>query len=541
MWISLLALAAAAAEPGYVDPAQCARCHAAIAAAFAKTGMGRSIQSPRFTEGSYYHRASNRYYQVAQREGEWFVRRRQRSASGGETNVLEARADLVIGSGNHAYTPVRRASGGRLLQLPLSRYAENGGFWAMSPGYDKPDHLDFRREISPECLFCHSAYPASWNQDRPAAIDCQRCHGPGQAHIAAPRRGTIFNPARAPLDRQTEVCMQCHLETASQGIPNAIRRAGRGVYSYRPGEPLGAYVTHFDHGEDHADKFEINHAAYRMRQSRCTPLTCTTCHNPHTAGPRTTYVAACQGCHPTSHAKAGTDCIGCHMPKRRTEDAVHVVMTDHRIQVRPPTGDLLAARRESTASYKGPVAPYYPLDSGPLYLAMAQVREFNDLKTGIPALAAAIAREKPAAFEPYFQLGEARRAAGDLKAAETAYREALLRAPGNARVKSALGDALLRQGRLREAIPLLESANHRMALAVAYGQAGRLQDSLRVLRALVADQPESPMAWLNLGVTLEQSGDLPGAAAAYREAIRQQPDFAQARHHLNTLTARGVH
>ena len=32
----------------------------------------------------------------------------------------------------------------------------------------------------------------------------------------------------------------------------------------------------------------------------------------------------------------------CHMPKRRTEDVVHVVMTDHFIERRPPDRDLLA-------------------------------------------------------------------------------------------------------------------------------------------------------------------------------------------------------
>ena len=54
----------------------------------------------------------------------------------------------------------------------------------------------------------------------------------------------------------------------------------------------------------------------------------------------------CLGCHRASLDKrvaldklvglsrhtASADCIGCHMPKRRTDDAVHVVMTDHWIQ-----------------------------------------------------------------------------------------------------------------------------------------------------------------------------------------------------------------
>ena len=36
------------------------------------------------------------------------------------------------------------------------------------------------------------------------------------------------------------------------------------------------------------------------------------------------------------------NCLDCHMPKRRTDDAVHVIMTDHYIQRCRPARDLLA-------------------------------------------------------------------------------------------------------------------------------------------------------------------------------------------------------
>ena len=35
-------------------------------------------------------------------------------------------------------------------------------------------------------------------------------------------------------------------------------------------------------------------------------------------------------------------CLSCHVPKRRTEDAVHVVMTDHFTRRTQPQRDLLA-------------------------------------------------------------------------------------------------------------------------------------------------------------------------------------------------------
>jgi hypothetical protein len=70
------------------------------------------------------------------------------------------------------------------------------------------------------------------------------------------------------------------------------------------------------------------------------------------------------------------------MPKRRTDDVVHVVMTDHYIQRRKPARDLLAPLAEKIEtddnSYRGPVDLYYPrtLTRAPgLYLAAAQVRQ----------------------------------------------------------------------------------------------------------------------------------------------------------------------
>jgi transposase-like protein len=41
-----------------------------------------------------------------------------------------------------------------------------------------------------------------------------------------------------------------------------------------------------------------------------------------------------------------TGCADCHMPKRRTEDVVHAMATDHYIQRRPPEGEELAEMAE---------------------------------------------------------------------------------------------------------------------------------------------------------------------------------------------------
>jgi hypothetical protein len=189
------------AQPGagYVNSSLCAGCHRQIAQTYRLTGMGRSLYRPspeNTAPGSFYHRASDRYYTMLERGGKFYQRRHQIGFGGKETNVLEEEADYVVGSGNHARAYLHRSAEGKLVELPVSWYAERGGYWAMSPGYDRVDQQEFRRAIPDECVFCHAAYPLSepapdyslridstGRIDYTGAIDCQRCHGPGRSHI----------------------------------------------------------------------------------------------------------------------------------------------------------------------------------------------------------------------------------------------------------------------------------------------------------------------------------------------------------------------
>ena len=79
----------------------------------------------------------SRYYTMTERDGKFYQRRHQIGFDGKETNIVEEQADFVIGSGNHARSYLHRAPEGKLVELPVSWYAEEGGHWAMSPGYDR--------------------------------------------------------------------------------------------------------------------------------------------------------------------------------------------------------------------------------------------------------------------------------------------------------------------------------------------------------------------------------------------------------------------
>jgi tetratricopeptide (TPR) repeat protein len=601
----------------YADPSSCSTCHDQIARTYSLTGMARGFAKVSRSElampGRVYHKASDRYYTMVERDGKFYQRRHQIGFDGQETNVLELEAHFVVGSGNHARTFVHRSADGRLRQLPVSWYSNEGqgargkgqGYWAMSPGYDKPAHLDFRRVIDAGCMSCHNGYPPSLagstssfggaspqtpvEDDRdwprftgalPEGIDCQRCHGPGQAHIEAVKAGevdasrlAIVNPATLDRERQMETCMQCHLESTSSPLPFQIQRYEHPPFSYAPGKRLGDYFIHFDHAPGTPrldDKFEIAGGAYRLRKSACfqrSEMTCTTCHDPHDV-PRGAkaverYVAVCQSCHEAPHrggvpqlpgVSAKATCLDCHMPKRRTEDAVHVVMTDHYIQRERPRGDLLAVRSEADSlehrRYYGEVVLYYPPELPPapesdLYLALAQVQQGSNLKAGIERLEAAITAHRPSRPDFYYELARAYAKQENHGSALRWSGEALRRDPAFVPALKERAAAAMATGQLGEAADALEKAavarprdsNALADLGNVYLQQGRVEEARDALARALALDPDAPRANNTIGLTLLRQGYPDAAGRHFREAIRVQPDLAEAHNNLGNLLA----
>jgi tetratricopeptide (TPR) repeat protein len=571
-------------DAGYIPPSSCVPCHREVYETYRRTGMGRSFYrlTPENTvedfagNNTYYHDASGEYYTMSQRGGRYYQRRHQLGRDGRETNIVEKEIHFVLGSGNHARTYLNKTSSGQLVELPLGWYAEKGGFWAMNPGYDRADHMEFRRKLDQECFFCHNAYPEISPGDGrelvlrgaiPEGIDCQRCHGPGRDHVHSARRGgsqetvrkTIVNPARLAPERQLELCLQCHLESTSRRLPYSLRRYGRGLFSFRPGEPLENYILHFDHAPSagYDDKFEIAQAAYRFLKSACFlksngALTCTTCHNPHevTRGDEALrrYAKVCQSCHANAH-NASENCVECHMPKRRTEDVVHVVATDHYIQRHRPARDLVAPLQEvhdtAQTGYHGEVVPLYPRlpaasGENELYLATAQVAEGANLKAGIARLQKAIETYRPAQAEFYVELANAYSKTGQSANAIPYYEEALRRRPSFPAAQRNYAAALISSGRVAAAVKALEAAGSEdaatlNALGAAYLEQSRLDQAVAALGRALRIDPDLTEAYVNLGTALSRKGDRGQAADAFRAAIRVSPGSSAAHNNLASL------
>lgn len=614
VWVGILCvlqnarptLVQAQSKAEYVDSSICASCHADIAATYQQTGMGRSFhradvsdRTKNFTaHNTLYNKASDRYYTMLERGGKLIEQRYQIGFDGAQDNRIEKQIDYVVGSGDHARTYLHRGSDGKLIELPVSWYGELGGHWGMSPGYDRADQPDFRRPIAAECMFCHNAYPALSKQGQtggdgqtfgdaiPEGIDCQRCHGPGSEHVkttaipgASPKaiRDAIVNPGRLTRDRQMDVCMQCHLETTSSPLPHAILKIGRDPFSYRPGEPLPDYELSFDHkaGTGYDDRVEVAHQVYRLRKSACflkSQMTCTTCHNPHRqlTGAEATrhYVAVCVGCHAKAHASGEPvgqprapeasaekqNCLTCHMWKRRTDDAVHVIMTDHDIQRYKPRRNFLAPLKEGAVPYRGEVIAYEPdslaeFPNGDLYLALAQTEHASNLATGIAQLQRAIEKDKPNVAEFYFALGAAYSKNGQYGKALPWYEEALRHRAEYPQALRALASTLAAAGDMKAAVAAGEIAAATLPTDTAvltnlgdvYLRKGDVYKAKIVLQRAMTIDPDLPDATVYLGLASLRAGDFAAAEASFRYAINVQPDFATAHNDLASILASEGH
>jgi len=560
MWLALLAVLSVPA--GYADDAVCGECHADRAKTYQHVGMARAFSKPRpsnliedFDAPPYFHETSKQYFEMRRRGADVLFRRYQLTPDGVPVNVYEQIVDWILGSGNHARTYLYRTPGGELYQLPISWYSQTRE-WAMAPGYDRADHEGVTRRVRHECMFCHNAYAAtapeplsywrsqSFPANLPEGLGCQRCHGPGAQHAKDATRASIVNPARLDRQRRNDVCYQCHMQPAVS-LPGT-RRFGRDIYSFRPGQLLRDYAAQIDiveHDLPRAERFEINHHPYRLEQSRCFTgsegrLGCLTCHDPHRkvaeADRAAHYRKACMSCHATPH-NVESDCTSCHMQARRTQDVVHVVMTDHLIRRAPGGAELVAKREERENAIDGIEA--LRGDEPELDLLIPLIRAVPK-PDAVLRLERLLAETKPSEIEPWLDLAAVQLRQRRYAQLEQTTRHVLAKSPGQPLALEWLGlarAALTRNA--AEAIPYLEAATRgatprpetEFNLGLFLLQRGRTEEAIERYKRALAARPNLTAAWIRLGEAQLECGARDDAMESFRKALAIDPSNERAR------------
>ena len=355
----------------YVGDDACVGCHARATDSYRQHPMGRSVAPIGVSDlgkriegaGRALFENQGLEYSIEQRNGRVFHLETRRDASGRIIVRNEAEIQFAVGSGRQG-TSYLIEHDGFLFESPLTWYARKER-WDLSPGFEPFNH-HFERPIQPNCLFCHTnrvqPRKGTLNQYRQPifeghAIGCERCHGPGELHVARPtlldgQDRNIVNPAHLPPALREDVCAQCHLAGSAR-----ILQVGRHNDDYRPGLPFPRFWTVFVQPPDRAEDRFVGQVE-QMHESRCFrasggELSCISCHDPHhfpTPEEKPAYYRGrCLACHAGRSCSLpegdrlvrskNDDCAGCHMPRANSLDIPHAATSNHRIPRREGGGN----------------------------------------------------------------------------------------------------------------------------------------------------------------------------------------------------------
>lgn len=139
----------------------------------------------------------------------------------------------------------------------------NPGNWFTASGTLKPIDNAFRKiSYDKNCGGCHmtgykvvknvtgpdTSWVGNWANSSDTTnnkVGCETCHGPGSDHIAAPSTSNIFGPTRmnqAGLQRQQEVCGQCHMRSSSTNFTYEFPWKESIDSAYQPGLVLSQFI-----------------------------------------------------------------------------------------------------------------------------------------------------------------------------------------------------------------------------------------------------------------------------------------------------------
>jgi len=359
-----------ASDAGYAGSQTCAPCHAAIHAAWQKTGMARMLRpfQPENVIGDF--RVNNQfsdttgllvarmsvshdkyYFAIRDKGGDWRTYPVNYTIG---SKWQQAYATLMPSGDIHVF-PVQYSAiekkwvnYWKVIDPPGSGRAEITGFNQLNP----------TTTYQPNCAPCHTsqlriAKPGSSSphdyEFREGGINCEMCHGPAQNHVLAMTSGSgaAHGAAYTAADFRNisardyvAICGQCHAQSALRqpGTHGELNYAAQGAtfpptYLSRPYTDIARRAFYKD-GRFRETTFIVEAfrrtACFRKGQAHCGY-----CHQPHApdSGSNLTSLKfagdpdrMCLGCHGKfaaalsthTHHPASSEasrCVNCHMPR----------------------------------------------------------------------------------------------------------------------------------------------------------------------------------------------------------------------------------
>ncbi len=452
--------------------AACGKCHAEIFKNYLSTPMANASGSAieNLHQEKFLHSPSGIEYTIAARGNQAELDYRSTKAAEMSGQML---LTYFLGSG-HLGTTYLYNIGDFLFESPLAWYGQSKSY-DMKPGLEKMGSMPPPLPMQSGCLRCHmsavqSSDAGTINRYQGPAflhtgITCEACHGDSGEHVMTKGKAKIVNPARLAADLRDSVCISCHLEGDV-----LVERTGHSALNYRPGDSISTYLAFYVRTGANLTDRGVSEVE-QLSQSLCKRtsgdrMSCTSCHDPHympDASKRAAFFRSkCMACHnqqefATTHHPENQDCTSCHMPRSGAENIPHVAWTDHRIQARP-----LNVQAEVRTQEGAELAPIFSPGATPRDLAMANYHallEGDRTRESIAwqqlnAQRDQIANDK----EALVALGNMSAERGDPEKTEQVFRRVLELDSGNLTALSNLGTLLAREGKFREAIPMLQAA-----------------------------------------------------------------------------------
>jgi Flp pilus assembly protein TadD len=532
----------------YVGDAACARCHADVAHSYAGHPMGRSLapaldEPPELAtamENPFTDAAGEYRYRIEQRDGRLWHSEERLSADGEVLFTTMHAATYAVGSGQHGRSYLIDRDGWLFLS-PITWYPQKQR-WDLSPGYEARNQ-HFTRPITTECLFCHTNFadhvPETVNRYRPPifrghAIGCERCHGPGQLHVARHEAGekvsgifdgTIVNPQDLEPALRDAICQQCHL-----GGDVRIARQNLDLYDFRPGLPWHRFAAVYVKAPHLRLEATITGHVEQMHASRCwqasaAKLGCISCHDAHTSPAVNDrpafYRSRCLKCHVADScsgdeaARTTTSppdhCVHCHMPSIGTQ-VRHAAITDHRVPRRAEAESAMPTEDQGLPLllfHRDLVDAREPQSLRDLGVALVRLSDEDaslvtsaNLDTAISLLEAAV-RNDPQDWDAIEALAHAVGSQGQRERSLALFQQVL-------------------DSRPQRELSLYSAASRAQQLK-------RYDLAIELWRRTIAVNPWTQRPYQSLALALGEQRDWTGAAAAARRALDLFPGDSRSR------------